>query len=278
MTTGVAEVASPLTRGPRAWVHAARPPTLPAAIVPVLVGTALASGHGVRIATFVATLAAALLIQIGTNFANDYSDFKKGADTAARLGPTRITAAGIVTPQEVRRAAALAFGAAGLIGLYLVYAGGWPIALIGLASIAAGAGYTGGALAFGYYGLGDLVCFVFFGVIAVAGTYYLQAGTFAWNAILASVPVACLVTAIRLVNNVRDIETDREARKMTLAVRLGRSGTGRVHRAACGLCLGSAPRGNGSVSVVDLLAAARDHPAVHSADPGRFQSNRWPVA
>jgi len=217
--------ASSITPGFRAWIHAARPPTLPAAVVPVLVGTALAaSERHFRPAVFVATLAAALLIQIGTNFANDYSDFKKGADTPARKGPVRITAAGIATPADVKRAAILAFGGAALIGVYLVTVGGWPILIIGVASIVAGAWYTGGRLAFGYYGLGDLVCFLFFGLIAVMGTFYLQADRVSAASLLAAIPVACLVTAILVVNNVRDIDTDRQSGKRTLAVLMGRKG------------------------------------------------------
>lgn len=212
--------------GIETWLIAARIPTLPAAVVPVLVGTGLAIGHRhFRPAVFVATLAASLLIQIGANFANDYFDFHKGADTPQRLGPKRITAAGLAKPEDVLRATIAVFGAAALIGVYLALVGGWPILAIGIASIVAGGAYTGGPLPFGYRGLGDVVCFVFFGVIAVAGTYYLQTGSFTTASIVASLPVACLVTAILVVNNLRDIETDRAARKMTLAVRLGRRGT-----------------------------------------------------
>lgn len=209
--------------GPRTWIHAARVPTLPAATVPVLVGAALAAGdHHFRPVVFVATLLASLLIQIGTNFANDYFDFTKGADTGARLGPLRITSARIVSPSAVLRATIIAFLGAALIGIYLVVVGGWPILLLGLASIAAGIAYTAGPFPLGYHGLGDLFCFVFFGIFAVMGTYYLQTGSVTVTSLEASIPVGFLVTAILVVNNLRDMETDRIARKMTLAARFGR--------------------------------------------------------
>lgn len=206
----------------RAWVHAARPPTLPAAVVPVLVGTAA----GVRDASFhllpfLGAFIAALLIQIGTNFANDLSDFHKGADTESRVGPARITASGIATPSQVRKATIVTFGLALLIGLYLVAVGGWPILVIGLASILAGLAYTGGPWPLGYHGLGDVFVFVFFGVIAVAGSAYLQTGDLSTLALAASIPVGLLVTNILVINNLRDLATDRAAGKNTLAVRLG---------------------------------------------------------
>jgi 1,4-dihydroxy-2-naphthoate polyprenyltransferase len=219
-------VSRPVPSRARAWVMAARPATLPAAITPVLVGTAVAihAGH-FRALPFLAALIAATFIQIGTNFANDLFDFHKGADTAARLGPVRVTQSGLISPREVARAMGLAFGVAVLIGLYLVYVGGLPILLIGVASIAAGILYTGGPWPLGYHGLGDVFVFVFFGVVAVAGTYYVQAGAVSGTALAASVPVGLLVTAILIVNNVRDLETDRMAGKRTLAVRLGRRAT-----------------------------------------------------
>ena len=213
----------------RAWVMAARPATLPAAVAPVLVGTAVAVHvRHFRPLPFLAALVAAALIQIGTNFANDLFDYHKGADTTARLGPVRVTQSGLVSPRAVARAMVLTFGAAVLVGLYLVAVGGLPILLIGLASIAAAILYTGGPWPLGYHGLGDVFVFIFFGLIAVTGTYYVQAGTVgrgphvSGEAIAAAVPVGLLVTAILVVNNVRDIETDRAAGKRTLAVRLGR--------------------------------------------------------
>lgn len=208
------------------WLLASRPATLPAAVVPVVVGSAAAVSQGAfRPLAFAAALFSALCIQIGTNFANDLFDFKKGADTAERLGPTRVTQAGLVTPRQVARATVLVFGLAFLSGLYLVAVGGWPILAIGLSGIAAGVLYTGGPWPLGYHGLGDLFTFVFFGVIAVWGTHYVHTGAWDPFAFFLSLPVACLVTAILVVNNLRDIETDRAARKMTLAVRLGKHWT-----------------------------------------------------
>jgi 1,4-dihydroxy-2-naphthoate octaprenyltransferase len=209
------------------WLVAARPATLPAAVVPVLVGTAAALKEGAapRVGPFLGALAAAVLIQVGTNLANDYFDHRKGADTAARLGPTRVTQSGLVAPSAVWRATLLTFGLAGLIGLYLVWVGGWPILLVGLLSILSGMAYTGGPWPLGYHGLGDLFVFVFFGVVAVTGSAYLQTGELESVALVASVPVGLLVTAILVVNNLRDVETDRAAGKRTLAVRLGRPAT-----------------------------------------------------
>ncbi len=206
----------------RVWVSAARPATLPAAVTPVLVGTGVAVREGhFQALLFLGALLAAALIQVGTNLANDLFDFEKGADAAGRLGPPRVTQTGAASPEQVRRATYLTFAAAGLVGLYLVLAGGWPILAIGLASIAAGLTYTGGPWPTGYHGLGDAVCFLFFGFIAVVGTYYLQARTISPLALAAAVPVSCIVTAILVVNNLRDTVTDRRAGKRTLAVILG---------------------------------------------------------
>lgn len=265
-----------------AWVMAARPATLPAAIVPVVVGTALA-GHGVpRPLSFLAALVASLLIQIGTNFANDLFDFQKGADTVERLGPRRVTQGGLVTPGQVARAAALTLGLATLIGAYLTIVSGWPIAAIGVLSIICCLAYTGGPWPLGYHGLGDLCVFLFFGVIAVVGSAYLQTGTVTPLAVAASVPVGLLVTAILIVNNLRDIDTDRVAGKRTLAVRLGRTGT-RVEFAAAVLgayCVPPALRLAGAVggwfwlpeltlplavSLVLLIARASDGPTLNGA-------------
>ena len=209
----------------RAWVMAARPPTLPAAVVPVLVGTAAVFGLGFRALPFVAALLASALIQIGTNFANDYFDFHKGADTAERLGPIRVTQSGLIAPDTVRNAMILVFGLAALVGLYLVFVGGWPILAIGLLSIAAGVLYTGGPFPLAYNGLGDVFVFLFFGLVAVCGTAYLHVGGVPAVAAFAALPVALIVTAIIVVNNLRDIDTDRQARKHTLAVLLGRRAT-----------------------------------------------------
>ncbi len=206
----------------RVWFLASRPPTLPAAIVPVLVGTAVGvSESSFRPVVFVVALLASLLIQIGTNFSNDLSDFHKGADTAERLGPTRVTQSGLITPGELKRGIVVAFGLALLAGIYLVVIGGWPIVAIGLFSILFGYLYTGGPWPLGYHGLGDLFVFIFFGVIGVTGSAYLQTGHVTTLALLASIPVGLLVTNILVINNLRDVETDRAAGKHTLAVILG---------------------------------------------------------
>lgn len=204
------------------WLAAARPATLPAAVVPVLVGTAAAYHDGrQRWLPFAAAFMASLLIQIGTNLANDVFDFERGADASGRLGPPRVTQTGLASPGQVRLATVLAFGAAAAIGLYLVAVGGWPVLVIGVLAIASGIAYTGGPWPLGYHGLGDLFVFVFFGLVAVAGTYYVQARELAPSPLVASIPVACTVTAILVVNNLRDIETDGRTGKRTLAVRLG---------------------------------------------------------
>lgn len=207
----------------RAWLLAVRPPTLTAAIVPVAVGTGVAirDGHWMPLAAF-AALIGALALQIGANFANDLSDFRRGADNESRLGPPRATQLGLLTQRQVTCGILVAFGTATLVGLYLVYLAGWPIIAIGLASMVAAVTYTGGPWPFGYRGLGEVFVFIFFGVVAVAGTYYVQADMVSWHVIGASVPVALTVTAILVVNNVRDLDTDRLARKHTLAVYLGR--------------------------------------------------------
>ncbi len=210
----------------RAWVLAARPKTLPAAVAPVLVGSAAAVAEGAfqPVAAAVALLCA-LLIQIGTNFANDYFDFIKGADSGDRLGPVRVVTAGIIPARTVRTAMAVVFGAAFLLGLWLVRIGGWPILAIGIASIVSAVMYTAGPWSIAYNGLGDVFAFLFFGPVAVVGTYYVQALHVSTTAMLASIPVGAIVTAILVVNNHRDIDTDRAAGKRTLAVRIGRTAT-----------------------------------------------------
>jgi 1,4-dihydroxy-2-naphthoate octaprenyltransferase len=209
------------------WMLAARPATLPAAIVPVVVGTAAAlhGGLPMQVSPFVAALAAALLIQVGTNFANDVFDFRRGADTPDRLGPQRVTQSGLVTPRQVLLATCITFGLAAAIGVYLVLVGGPFILLIGGLSILAGVAYTGGPWPYAYHALGDVFCFIFFGLLAVIGSAYLQTLTVTPLVIWATIPTGCLVTAILVVNNLRDIDTDRQVGKMTLAVRVGRQGT-----------------------------------------------------
>ena len=220
--TSTAGATTPDASPVKLWVMAARPKTLSAAFVPVMVGTAVVYSHG-GFAPLVAlaALVAAGLIQIGTNFANDYFDFQSGADNEDRLGPTRVTQAGLIAPKAVKRATALTFFLAFLVGLYLVYVGGWPIFVIGVASILSGVAYTGGPYPLGYHGLGDLFVFIFFGLVAVTATYYVQASSWSSEALVASVPIGLLATAILVVNNYRDIETDELAGKRTLAVRIG---------------------------------------------------------
>ena len=207
----------------RAWILAARPATLPAAVVPVLVGAAaaLSEGSQFRGLVFFATLVCAVLIQIGTNFANDYSDFVRGADHEGRLGPTRVTQSGLIDQTQVKRGILVAFGLAVLTGIYLAWIGGWPIILIGVLSVLSGLAYTGGPYPLGYHGLGDIFVFVFFGIIAVTGTAYLQSGHWSMLAFHLSIPIGLLVTNILVVNNLRDLQTDLAAGKRTLATRIG---------------------------------------------------------
>jgi 1,4-dihydroxy-2-naphthoate polyprenyltransferase len=214
------------------WVMAARIRTLPAAVAPVLVGTSLALGAGrFRPLAFVAALLGAVLIQVGTNLSNDYSDARRGADTDERLGPVRVTAGGLVPPSRVLFATYLTFGLAVLCGIYLVTVAGWELIAVGAVSILAGVLYTGGPRPYGYEGLGELFVFLFFGIVAVSGSYFVQTGELAWQAYACAVPVGLLASAILVVNNVRDLETDRRAGKRTLAVRLGRPRTRALYTA-----------------------------------------------
>ncbi len=220
MTSKAAPAAPPSRL--KVWLIAARPATLPAAVVPVLVGSALAFSAGqFQPLVMLAALVGALFIQIGTNLANDYFDAKKGADTSERLGPPRVTQLGLLPAKTVLAAALISFGIAALAGIYLIVVAGWPILVIGLLAIAAGILYTAGPFPLGYNGLGDLFTFVFFGLVAVIGTDYAHTGQFRWVALWAALPVAMLVTAILVVNNLRDAPTDRKAGKRTLAVIFG---------------------------------------------------------
>jgi 1,4-dihydroxy-2-naphthoate octaprenyltransferase len=210
----------------RIWLMAARPKTLPVGLAPVLVGTALAGAadifHPLR---FAAALLGALFIQVGANLSNDYSDARRGADTEDRLGPVRVTAGGLVPPRQVLIATYITFGLAILCGVYLIAVAGWALLLVGAASIVAGVLYTGGPKPYGYEGFGELFVFLFFGIVAVAGSFFVQAEELVWEAFALAVPVGLLAAAVLVVNNVRDVETDRRAGKRTLAVRLGRSRT-----------------------------------------------------
>jgi 1,4-dihydroxy-2-naphthoate octaprenyltransferase len=207
----------------RIWLMAARVRTLPASIAPVLVGTSLAVQVGVfRPGAFVAALLGSILIQVGTNLANDYSDARRGADAEDRVGPVRVTAGGLVPPRQVLIATYVTFGLAVLCGLYLVFVAGIELLIVGIASIAAGVLYTGGPKPYGYEGLGEVFVFLFFGIVAVAGSAFAQLESWPWEAFVLAVPVGLLAAAILVVNNVRDMDSDRRAGKRTLAVRLGR--------------------------------------------------------
>jgi 1,4-dihydroxy-2-naphthoate octaprenyltransferase len=209
----------------RPWLLASRPRTLFASVSPVVVGTALALQAGrFRLLPALAALVVAVAIQIGTNFANDLGDYHRGADTAERVGPTRVTSAGLLSPRQVAAGMWVAFGFAAAAGLYLVSIGGWPVLIAGVASIAAGIAYTAGPLPLGYYGMGDLAVFIFFGLVGTIGTYYVQTLQVTPLVAASAVPVGALITAILVVNNLRDADTDRVAGKRTLAVLLGRRG------------------------------------------------------
>tara|TARA_B110000438_G_scaffold49252_1_gene49720 strand:+ start:3299 stop:4162 length:864 start_codon:yes stop_codon:yes gene_type:complete len=206
------------------WILASRLKTLPAAISPVIVGVSLAIHDGdFHLFTAVMTLLAAVLIQIGANFANDVYDFLKGSDREDRLGPTRATQSGLISPEDMKKGMWLVFSLAILVGFYLAWIGGWPIVWIGLASIASAIAYTGGPYPLGYHGWGDLFVFLFFGIIAVSGTYFLQTGVVSNESILFGIPLGALSTAILIVNNLRDADTDVKSGKRTLAVRFGKS-------------------------------------------------------
>jgi 1,4-dihydroxy-2-naphthoate octaprenyltransferase len=227
----------------RIWVMASRPRTLPAALAPVFVGTAAAvhelqdfgAADAFRWGTFLAALIGAIFIQIGTNLANDYSDAKRGTDTEDRLGPVRVTAAGLAAPKRVLYATWAAFAVASLAGLYLAIEVGPVIIAVGVLSIAAGVLYTGGPRPYGYEGLGEVFVFVFFGLVAVNGSYYVQLEQLDLAPLLLSIPIGLLSAAILVVNNVRDIDTDRRAGKRTLAVRLGRERTRDLYAALVAL-------------------------------------------
>ncbi len=222
---------SPAASGPlavkkdslRAWLLATRPATLTVGVIPVIIGTAVAQTmHAVRILPALCALFGAIFIQIGTNLANDVFDYEKGADTAERLGPLRVTQAGLLSPAKVRLGMYASFGMATLLGLYLCWVSGPLIVLIGTLSIASGIAYTGGPYPLGYHGLGDLFVFVFFGLVAVCGTVFVEAGQVPALAVFSALPVGAIATAVLSVNNLRDGPTDIKAGKKTLVVRLGR--------------------------------------------------------
>ena len=217
-------LAAPLERPSKiaAWFLATRPRTLVAGLVPVAVGSALAyRDHVFALLPALGALIGALFIQIGTNLVNDYFDFKRGADNAGRLGPPRATQQGWLTPPAVFRGAMICFGLAFAVGMYLVWVAGWPLVVIGLGSLAAGYAYTGGPFPLAYNGLGDVFVLVFFGFVAVSGTYFVQAQTITTTTLLAAIPVGLLGVALLAVNNTRDEKTDAAAGKRTLVVRFG---------------------------------------------------------
>lgn len=227
----MANAASTPVVGFHTWWVAIRPKTLPAAVAPVLVGAAVAYREdGFHGAVAAVALVVALLLQVVANLANDLFDFYRGAD-AHRTGPTRVTQAGLVSPAQMKRATALAVALAVLGGLYLVWHGGWPILVLGGLAILAAVAYTAGPLPLGYNGLGEVFVFLFFGLVGVAGTAYLQTGQLTGLSLGASIPVGLLVTAVIVVNNLRDLETDRQAGKKTVAVRVGRKATILEYRA-----------------------------------------------
>ena len=206
------------------WLLAVRVKTLPAAISPVILGTALSYHDGIFYHfIFFMTLLAAVLIQVGANFANDVYDFEKGSDRADRLGPQRATQSGLISPADMKKAMWKIFALAIGVGFYLAYVGGWPIVIIGLASIAAGIAYTGGPYPLGYHGFGDIFVFLFFGLIAVPGTYYLQTGSVIELSLWLGAVMGMLVSAILVVNNLRDRDADIISGKKTLAVRFGKT-------------------------------------------------------
>ncbi len=208
----------------KVWILAARPKTLPAAAAPVIIGTAMAyEAGGFHLYSALIALLGALLIQIGTNLANDYFDFKKGTDLPDRLGPIRVTQSGLIPVETVKRGMIIIFTLALLSGIYLVYRGGWPIVIIGLLSILFGVLYTGGPKPIGYIGLGDIFVLIFFGPVAVGGTFYVQTLSINQNVLIAGLAPGLFSMAILTVNNLRDIVNDKKTGKKTLAVRFGKT-------------------------------------------------------
>lgn len=207
----------------RAWILAARPKTLSAAVVPVLIGSVLAAREPAAITwwVFACALLGAVLIQIATNFINDALDFKKGADTTERLGPLRVTQAGLISADVVMRAAWLCLFGAALCGIPLIYRGGWPMLVVGLASIAAAYAYTGGPYPLAYHGLGEIFVVIFFGLVAVGGTFYVHSLQLTPSVLLTGFAVGSLATVLMVINNLRDLDNDRKSNKRTLAARFG---------------------------------------------------------
>ena len=254
----------------RTWLLAIRPATLPAAASGVVVGlgAALAVHAPFRVDTAIGCLAVALLLQVVANMANDLSDFRRGADTPDRAGPTRVAAAGLVSPRQLEVAIALAIGVAGLVGLWLTWVGGPVVVALGALAIVAALAYTGGPWPYGYRGLGEVFVFVFFGLVAVAGTAYLQALRFEPLFVVTAIPVGALITAVLVVNNLRDIPTDAAAGKRTLAVILGRRATsteyGLLLAAAFGVPVVLLAAGFGIAQLLPLLSAVLAGPLLRT--------------
>jgi 1,4-dihydroxy-2-naphthoate octaprenyltransferase len=229
------------------WVAGARPRTLPASVIPVAVGTAVAAAQGEVIWwRAAAALVVSIAIQVGTNYANDYSDGKRGTD-AVRVGPVRLVASGLASPEAVKRAALASFGVAAVVGLALASVAGWWLIAVGAACLAAGWLYTGGPRPYGYAGLGEVFVFVFFGLVATTGSAYVQLGRITGLALLASVPIGLLAVALLVVNNLRDIPGDTAASKFTLAVKLGAPATRMLYAGTIAA----------SLAAVALIAVAR---------------------
>jgi 1,4-dihydroxy-2-naphthoate octaprenyltransferase len=210
----------------RIWLHATRPRTLPVGVASVLTGVALAIHlHGFHFLSAALAVITAVLLQIAANFANDALDFRRGADTAERVGPVRLAASGQASANAVLVATGIVLGLATLCGLYLVIRGGWVILALGLASLICAVAYTGGPFPIAYKGLGEVFVFLFFGPTAVAGTAYVQMREWEWRMLAISIPVGLIASATLVVNNLRDIETDRRAGKNTIAVRIGARNT-----------------------------------------------------
>lgn len=225
-----------MTQPQHPWVMAARPATLPVGVAAVLVGSASALSDGVfALLPFIVVLIGVIAIQIGVNYANDLADAHTGADNEDRIGPRRAVASGVISPHDMKRGILIAFGLAGLAGLYLIWHAGWPILVIGIISILAALGYTNGPVPYGYYGLGELFVFVFFGLVATVGTRYVFGGPIPSDAWAGGVVMGLLAAAILEANNIRDIDTDRDARKRTLAVVVGRTWARRLYAATLGL-------------------------------------------
>ena len=226
----------PLLTPLQRWILAARPRTFPAASAPVIATIGLALNRGYfRLAPALACLLCALLLQIGANLANDVFDFKKGVDTHERLGPLRVTQAGLLTQGQVYVGMGVVFGLAALLGVYLAWTAGWPVIAIGVLSILAALAYTGGPYPLGYHGLGEVFVFLFFGLAACCGTFFVLTGAFDLVSLWIAVPLGLLTVAILIVNNLRDIETDRATGKRSLAVVFGAEWTRREYTAVIAL-------------------------------------------